>query len=62
MAGGKKIALIKLTDSKKRGKAFVEELNNYLSPTAIASYKGNEKYPVLGRNKKPIDKYPKKNG
>lgn len=57
MAGGKKAALIKLADSNKRGKEFVKELNEAMSPKSLLSYKGNEKYPVLGRNKKPVKKF-----
>lgn len=61
MAGGRKAALTKLADSKKRGKAFVEEVNKYFSPESLISYRGNEKYSVAQKGKKPIVKYPKKN-
>lgn len=43
MAGVKKIALAKVTLSKSKGKKFVEELNQALSPEALIKVKGNEK-------------------
>lgn len=57
MAGGRKAALIKLADSNKKGKEFVKEVNDYLSPESILKYRGNEKYPVAQKNKKPVKKY-----
>ncbi len=53
----KKMALIKLADSNKKGKAFVNELNKELSPSKIASRKGNDKFIVAQKNKKPMKKY-----
>ncbi len=55
--GLNKNILAKLADSNKKGKEFVNEVNEFFSPENIINYLGNEKYDVLKRNKKPLKNY-----